>query len=823
MPPATFNALTYADYDATADFARSLSDPQRWVRKAGVPIFKPHVRIDPNTKKEIRVDLQKLHVIAENMQKLENDGGVPVRITLGHTIPGQAETKQPPVAGYYRNARVGVFGPKREPAILADEWLDPQYAQVRKNYPYRSSEYYDDDRQITGVALLSRDPYLDLGVVAYDRGHTEAVPGPVMYHRDGTAAVSPYRYIFGESEMPRPVQPPPPPPVAEPQYPQYGQPQGQSYYGAPQPYAPEPQPVMYAAPQPEPVQYTEDGQQVQYGGPWPGPAYHKPSMNRTHSSNWQYRTGRRPTAYAPQGQQRPQGQQQQQTPQPYRVPAQPRGQQRPHRAPLRPTGYADNFGPDMGGGMPYDEFGPEQGMGGPPPMGGGMGAPPPGGMPPPGMDPNMGGQPGGDPAAALPQVVGLLEQVLNAIEPMVQGMEPNDTPPDSPFPEEDAESFDGGSPDGPPDEGGEEAEGKGGEDKDDYAYRGRQTAYAPISITNGQGQRTLTGVRPGMMRGNPGTPGIPRGSAGVGLSPQPNPQMVGAPRPTMGGQIRGRLAGQPPMPPPTMNNCGPGMYRTPQRPAPYRAPQRPAPYRAPQRPAPYRYERTPGEPMPNPRQPAPAGARPQQSQGRQAQPTQYSGQPQSQHRPPASNAAGARITLDRITYELEAVKQQNQVLMYERDQADTDTCVAEISKLASLGFPVDEYEVGQLKALPREHRQAYINTIVTRYARVPSDGIAPMMGDPSPNHEIDPPGPKQLTREGMEYAHKLMEANPGMSYDTAIQYAKGEAPVQYGPQAPGGYPGMVPQYGPQPAYPGMVPQYPNQPELQLNIPANTRD
>ena len=168
--PGQFSPNGTPPSDATADFYSALNDPKRWVIKSGVPIFKPHERTDPATGKLIQVDTTKLQRIAENIQRMERGGGVPLRMTLGHTEPNKPETQQPPVCGYYRNARVQPFGPKGEPAVVVDEWLDPQYAKVRKNYPYRSSEYYDDTEQITGVALLTRDPFLDLGVVAYERG-----------------------------------------------------------------------------------------------------------------------------------------------------------------------------------------------------------------------------------------------------------------------------------------------------------------------------------------------------------------------------------------------------------------------------------------------------------------------------------------------------------------------------------------------------------------------------------------------------------------------------------------------------------------------------
>ncbi len=226
-------------HDATRDFSEALSDPSRWIIKPGVPIFKAHERKDPATGAMIRVDLPKLYRIANNMQQMER-GGVPVRLTLGHTEPNKPEAQQPPVGGYYRNPRVQPFGPKGEPAVVVDEWLDPQYAAQRKNYPYRSSEYYDDAEQITGVALLTRDPFLDLGVVAYSKDHnctrgptfsiangiisnTSSIPGPVRYALNPATGRAPVMYRLTLGELPMFPQGPQPQPNGQPA-PQYAAP-----------------------------------------------------------------------------------------------------------------------------------------------------------------------------------------------------------------------------------------------------------------------------------------------------------------------------------------------------------------------------------------------------------------------------------------------------------------------------------------------------------------------------------------------------------------------------------------------------------------------
>ena len=280
--------------DATASFGQKINDSSKWKVVSGVPVFKAHQRTDPNTQKLISVDLPKLYRIAENMQRMERQGGVPIRMTLGHTEPGKPETQQPPIAGYYRNARVQKFGPGGEPAIVVDEFLDPQFSNVRKNYPYRSSEYYDDTEQITGVALLTRDPFLDLGVVAYQKGdqsnltyenrqttsfvaHATEIPGSGQTNPSTGRTPVMYRLNLGEVPMypqgaPQPNQFVPPPqqvPVA-PQPTPYAAPVQQS---DPQPVwgqtVPAPTPYAY----PRPVSYW-DGTQASGGNP-PRPVPHQ--------------------------------------------------------------------------------------------------------------------------------------------------------------------------------------------------------------------------------------------------------------------------------------------------------------------------------------------------------------------------------------------------------------------------------------------------------------------------------------------------------------------------------------------------------------------
>lgn len=240
------------------DFVRTLEDPKRWIIKRSVPIFKAHERVDPNTKQLIKVDSTKLQRIAQNIQRMDK-AGIPVRMTLGHTEPGKPETEQPPVCGYMRNARVQRFGPQQELAVVVDEWLDPSYLKHRKNYPFRSAEYYDDSEQITGVALLTRDPWLELGVVLYQKNPEY---GCTYYSRASEGGQRHYHFLMGDDSM-WPDQNPQNPPAN----------------GVVPPPQPQPTPTA-AVPQPQGQTITAPTNYV--GGVAWNANYHPPGMNRPH-------------------------------------------------------------------------------------------------------------------------------------------------------------------------------------------------------------------------------------------------------------------------------------------------------------------------------------------------------------------------------------------------------------------------------------------------------------------------------------------------------------------------------------------------------------
>jgi hypothetical protein len=69
--------------------------------------------------------------------------------------------------GFSRDWRVGEW--KGRPTLLGTLYFRKDRLAEARTYPYRSVEYYDDRHEVTGVALLRRDPEIDLGVLTYDR------------------------------------------------------------------------------------------------------------------------------------------------------------------------------------------------------------------------------------------------------------------------------------------------------------------------------------------------------------------------------------------------------------------------------------------------------------------------------------------------------------------------------------------------------------------------------------------------------------------------------------------------------------------------------
>jgi hypothetical protein len=153
--------------DPTMESLQKLSpDNFRVVRR--VPIFIPHHRSFADGS-EVLVTEADLPEIAAGMQERERESGVVCRVTDGHIDPSAPEADQPELVGFARNATVGRFGPRQRPAILADLYIRRDRAKILSQRPYRSAEYYPGRKEIRGLALLLRDPQLDMGILYYSK------------------------------------------------------------------------------------------------------------------------------------------------------------------------------------------------------------------------------------------------------------------------------------------------------------------------------------------------------------------------------------------------------------------------------------------------------------------------------------------------------------------------------------------------------------------------------------------------------------------------------------------------------------------------------
>jgi hypothetical protein len=708
------------------------------VVKQGVPIFKSHQRTDPATGQLIRVDLPKLYRIANKMAGMEREGGVPIRMTLGHTEPGKPETQQPPVAGYYRNPRVQAFGPKGEPAIVVDEYLDPQYGQVRKNYPYRSAEYYDDAEQITGVALLTRDPYLDLGVVAYEKGGPSVITygppsqPPVLYDRHGgTRRPTMYNLTLGEARMDQNQVPQVPGAVTIPQQVPPG--------------------VSDTIPQgPQPTHYAQ-------------PTHYNPALLAGMA-------GRFGSALGGAG----------------------RGAAGALGGGGMGFGSAMNLGSTLG-----------SSLGG---MGGGAGAGAGGGEPP-------------DQNAAMGAPTGYTGGTWNAHggwdasyhRPSMHRQHPSG-----------GAVYSNSTSSRP-------ASSRPASSRPPHSYAGssgpasRSMSGPPSGSASGPASRSMSGPPsggPGSMGGPPsGGPGGPGGPSGgpeqalmtvleaLQVAQDALGQLLGG----GSGGPGGPGGGPPGMPPSGPPGGGPGMPPPGGMGGPGSGPPMGPSGQAPQSPFPpddsqpysrgsrrnFRHYSNPEDPMQPVRQaPTHYGA---------AQPQNLQGQaPGGDMRTITGRPVGQYMREQALQYQIDRANEAIRILMYERDQSDTQWCIAEVSKLAQAGYNVGEFEVSELKKRNPAERADYINHIATHYSRVGTDVPPPILGDPTPG-PADPTN-RPISREEMEAALNLKDhLGRPIEFTQAIHYIRQSQAGGTNRIAMYGAPGAVPAPGVTQLFPTPIP------------------
>lgn len=160
-------------------FLESLNDPKKYKIIRGVPVFRPHRRSLPEWRDpETGVVHPAIEIVVspDDLREIgaRTEASGPQVMTEGHrsTDPKTKEKDQPRKTGWEVNHRPGmyVFDPKigPEPALLADMHYDKDiFDEVGPHrYPFRSADYDFQEKKLTGMALLMRRPFLDLGMIS---------------------------------------------------------------------------------------------------------------------------------------------------------------------------------------------------------------------------------------------------------------------------------------------------------------------------------------------------------------------------------------------------------------------------------------------------------------------------------------------------------------------------------------------------------------------------------------------------------------------------------------------------------------------------------
>lgn len=169
-----------------------------------VPVYDEHDEYDAKGKLTLRVDKAYLTELAKRINA-RNRGGSLGTIGPGHTIPDQydddgnvtvavPEEFQPPIWGYWSNARVEPFGPEGKLGLLVDYHVMREVEErqkdgttklvdgvkaVKERFPRPSVELWPVSKIIDWIALLRRTPMRDVGQMVYSRERNETVTVPL--------------------------------------------------------------------------------------------------------------------------------------------------------------------------------------------------------------------------------------------------------------------------------------------------------------------------------------------------------------------------------------------------------------------------------------------------------------------------------------------------------------------------------------------------------------------------------------------------------------------------------------------------------------------
>ena len=207
---------------ATRNLNHILHSGEYIVFETGVPLFDEHDEWSKDGKLVRHFGLDELKTIARNCNNREKTTGDLTVWGPAHTKDDvETEEDQPPIRGFYRNFRVGKYGPSGKTALLADCLVQKVVTTAKgqkvdgreyaKSFPRRSVELWPNSMTIDWVAHLRRSPMRDLGLATYSRDSYEVLysPGrvPIAARMVGSNKL---RYQM-ESPMPMEHEDPTPP------------------------------------------------------------------------------------------------------------------------------------------------------------------------------------------------------------------------------------------------------------------------------------------------------------------------------------------------------------------------------------------------------------------------------------------------------------------------------------------------------------------------------------------------------------------------------------------------------------------------------------
>lgn len=164
-------------------------------------IIDEHEFVDEETGKKQVFDKHRLQRLADKLNRRVKETGDLIPITLGHTVDGLPEHRQPPIVGFSRNFRLAPLKKSGRWAIWADPISDPRNVQKFRDHPRRSVELWaaksakgEDD--IDPIAILgATSPKRDLGLHQFSRS------GPAIRYLDPTDERIHYRKETGDDDM----------------------------------------------------------------------------------------------------------------------------------------------------------------------------------------------------------------------------------------------------------------------------------------------------------------------------------------------------------------------------------------------------------------------------------------------------------------------------------------------------------------------------------------------------------------------------------------------------------------------------------------------